>query len=127
MVNIGIEQQLSNSALYDHRCLGIIKKLYKYAGKFDDKHEYKYIIKANIVSTPEGLTENNPMNVGMWVTMKKPSERNPPSHFFALLDVTQKLLSTEWGLLKQLRPSRQVVLYGTVLIIGGDIKNQVKC
>ena len=33
MATIGVDQSLSNSEIYEHRCLENIKKLYKYAGK----------------------------------------------------------------------------------------------
>ena len=39
MVIIGMDQSLSKSALYKHRCLEIIKILYKLAGKCDDKQQ----------------------------------------------------------------------------------------
>ena len=34
---IGIDQYLSNNALYEHKCLENIKKLYKHSGKYDDQ------------------------------------------------------------------------------------------
>ena len=55
MVIIGMYKLLSNSDLYEHRCLENIKKLYKSAGKCDDQHQSKSIIEAAMVSTPEGL------------------------------------------------------------------------
>ena len=33
---IGIDQSLSNNALYEHKCLQKIKKVYKHAGKYDN-------------------------------------------------------------------------------------------
>ena len=36
IVTIGIYQLLSNSAIYERRCLGNIKKLYASVGKCDD-------------------------------------------------------------------------------------------
>ena len=51
MVTIGVEKLLSNSAMYEHRFLENIKKLYKYAVKFDDQQPYKSIIEAAMVST----------------------------------------------------------------------------
>ena len=62
MVTIGVDQSLSNSAIYEHRCLKNIKKLYKYAGKCDDQQQYKVIIEAEMVSTHEEITENSPMS-----------------------------------------------------------------
>ena len=61
MVTIGVYQSLSNSTMYEHRCLENIKKLYKSAGKCHYQHQYKAIIEASIVSTPEGGTEKSPM------------------------------------------------------------------
>ena len=58
MVTIGIYQSLINIALYEHICLENINNLYKYAGKCDDKHQYKAIIEAKMVSTNEVFTEN---------------------------------------------------------------------
>ena len=37
MVIIGVDQSLSNSALYEHRCLENIQKIYKSDGKCDDQ------------------------------------------------------------------------------------------
>ena len=38
MVIIGVDQSLSNSASFEHRCLENIKNIYKLAGKCDDQH-----------------------------------------------------------------------------------------
>ena len=35
--NIGIYQYLRNNAIYEHKCLGNIKKLYEQSGKCDDQ------------------------------------------------------------------------------------------
>ena len=50
---IGIHPSLSNNALYEHKCLENIKKLYKQAGKCDDQQQFKDIIETAMVSTPE--------------------------------------------------------------------------
>ena len=44
MVAIGVDKLLSNSALYEHRYLEIIQKLYKAAVKDDNKQKLKNII-----------------------------------------------------------------------------------
>ena len=65
METVGIDQSLINSALFEHRCLQNIKKLYKHTGKCDDQQQLKYILEAAIVSTPEGFNHNSirsPMN-----------------------------------------------------------------
>ena len=46
MVNIGVDQLLSNSSIYEHRYLENIKNLYKYDEKFDDQQQFKAIIEA---------------------------------------------------------------------------------
>ena len=45
-----------------------------------------------MVSTTEVLTDNSPLDVGKLVILKNPTERNLPSQFLILLDVTQKIL-----------------------------------
>ena len=35
MVTIGVNQSLSNNAMYEHICMENIKKLYKYDGKYN--------------------------------------------------------------------------------------------
>ena len=70
MVDIGVEQSLSNCVKYEHRCLENIKKLYKTEGKCDDKQQYKAIIEAEMVSTPEGSTKNIPMTPNPYLSTK---------------------------------------------------------
>ena len=41
---IGIHPYLSNNAIYEHKCLENIKKLYKQSGKCDDQKQFKGII-----------------------------------------------------------------------------------
>ena len=43
---IGIDQSLSNNALFEHKCLQNIKKLYNHAGKCEDQQQLKGIIEA---------------------------------------------------------------------------------
>ena len=62
----------------------------KSSGKCDNQQEYKAIVKAAIVSTPEVIAENIPLNMGRLGTTKKSSARKSLSPFFALLDVKQK-------------------------------------
>ena len=44
MGTIGIDQLLSNCAMYKHRCLEDIKKLYTYARKYDAKQHFKEVL-----------------------------------------------------------------------------------
>ena len=50
---IDIVQSLSNNAIYEHKCLENIKKLYKQAGKCDDQQQLKNTLEADMVSTTE--------------------------------------------------------------------------
>ena len=63
MFAIGVDQSLSNSVIYEHRCQENIKKLCKSAGKCDYQQQYKAIIEAEMVSTTAGLTDNRPMHL----------------------------------------------------------------
>ena len=61
MFTIVVDQSLSNSTMYEHRCIENIKKLYKSAGKCDYQQHYKAIIEAAMVSTTEGFNGNIPI------------------------------------------------------------------
>ena len=52
MKNIGIDQSLSNSDIFEDRCLQNINKLYKHAEKCDNQQQFKYILEDATVSTP---------------------------------------------------------------------------
>ena len=47
---IGIDPSLSNNAIYEHKCLENIKKLYKQAVKCDNQQQFKDILEAAMVS-----------------------------------------------------------------------------
>ena len=47
MITIVLYQSLSTSAMYEHRFLENIKKIYKSSGKCDDQQQYKAIIEAS--------------------------------------------------------------------------------
>ena len=49
MVTIGVDQSLSNSAMYEHICPENIQKLYKYSGICGGQQHYKTIIESAIV------------------------------------------------------------------------------
>ena len=49
---ICIDQSLSNNAIYEHKCLENINKLYKQSGKCDKHKQFKDILEASMVSTP---------------------------------------------------------------------------
>ena len=78
---IGVDQYLISSEIYEHIFMENIKKIYKSAGRFDYKQQYKAIIEATPASTPEGFTENSPMPPGPYVIIKNSSARNQPVNF----------------------------------------------
>ena len=55
---------------------GNIQKLYKIAGKWDDQKQYKDILEAEMVTTPEGCTESSPMSPVPSVTVKNSLQVN---------------------------------------------------
>ena len=67
-----------------------IKKLCKYDGKWYYQQEYKTIIKAAMLSNPEGINGNIPMSPGPYMTFKKTSSRKTLNQFSEVLDVKQK-------------------------------------
>ena len=69
MFTIGIYQSLSNSTMYEHRCLDNIKKLHTPTFKLYNQQQYKAIIEAEIVSIPERSYDNGPMSPGPYVTV----------------------------------------------------------
>ena len=73
MITNRVDQPLSNSAIYEHGCLGNIKKLYKSAGKCYDQQNHKAINEAEMFSAPEGFTDNSSMSFSQSVTMKNTS------------------------------------------------------
>ena len=88
--NIGIDQSLSNNAIYEHKCLGNIKKLYKQAGKFDDQQQFKDILEDAMVSTPEVFTNEIPMYPMISTLVNKPSARKSLCLFTNILYVKNK-------------------------------------
>ena len=51
----GIDQSFSNNALFEHKWLQNIKKLYKHDGKCEYQQKFKYILDAAMVLTPDGV------------------------------------------------------------------------
>ena len=84
---IGIDQYLSNNAIYEHKCLENIKKLYKQAGKCDGQQKFKDILEADMVSTPEGFIDNSPIFPMTLTPVKKPNARKSLCMFTKILDV----------------------------------------
>ena len=73
MKTINIEKSSSNSALFEHRCIQNINKLYQHAGKCDDQQQFKDIIEYAMVYTPEVFTDNSPVSTMTPAPVKKPS------------------------------------------------------
>ena len=90
MKNIVSDQYLSNNALFEHKFLKNIKKLYKSAGKCDDQKQFKDIIEATMFYTPEGLTNNSPRSPMTPTPVNKPSDRKYLCLFTNILDVKKK-------------------------------------
>ena len=82
-----IDQYLRNNALYEHKCLENIKKLYKNVGKCDGEQQLKYIIEATVFSTPEVFNGNSPIYPMKSTPVKKPSDRKSLCLLTKILDV----------------------------------------
>ena len=50
-------------------------KWYKTVGRGDDQHNYKAILEASMVSTPEVCTDKSPMTPNQYEPNKNPSAR----------------------------------------------------
>ena len=87
---IGIDQPLSNNALYEHKCLQNTNKIFKHSGKCDDQQKFKYIIEDAMVYTLEGLTNNSHISTMISTPVKKPSARKSLCLFTNMLYVKKK-------------------------------------
>ena len=72
MQTIGIDQSLSNNAIYGHKCLENMKKLYKQDGKCYNQQQFKDIIEDILVSTPEGFTNYSTISPMKSTPVNKP-------------------------------------------------------
>ena len=63
MISIGIDRYLINNELFEHRCLGNIKKIYRTERKCDDQQQYNTMIETYLVSTPEICNDNIPIGI----------------------------------------------------------------
>ena len=71
---IGIDQPLSKNALFEHKCLKNINKLYKHAGKCDYQQQFEYILQDAMFSTPKVFTSNSPRYPMTPTPVNKPSD-----------------------------------------------------
>ena len=70
---IGIDKYSITNALYEHKCLQNINKLYTHDGKWDDQQQFKDILEDAMVSTTEGFIDNNTTSPMKSTPVKKPS------------------------------------------------------
>ena len=56
--------------MYENICLENIKKLYKPSGKFNNQKNYKAILGAAMISTPEVFTNNSTMPHRQYMNVK---------------------------------------------------------
>ena len=101
MKTIGIDQSLSNSALFYCIYLQNIKKLFQHAGKCDNQQQLKDILEAAVVSTPEGFIDNSPRSPMTPTPVNKPSAKKSLCLFTNILHVIKKLISVKLGLINQ--------------------------
>ena len=90
MVSIGVDQLLNKIDFYAHICMENINKLLKNRGKCDYQHQYKEIIESDMVSTPEGCTNNSTITLNPAMFTKSPIARKPLRQFSETLDVKHK-------------------------------------
>ena len=87
MCTIRVNESLSNSTLHEHKCQGIIKRLYKSTGKRDDKQGYENILEAAVVYNPEQFTDNSPLSSDKYDPAKNLSVRKSFRQFSDVLDI----------------------------------------
>ena len=87
MKTIGIDQSSFTRSSFEHRCMNNIKKTYQHAGKCDNRQNFKDILEAVILSTPEGFTDNSPNAHMTSSPVKKSSARKSLCLFTNILYV----------------------------------------
>ena len=73
MKNIGFDQSLYYRSSFEHKCLNNIKKMYQHAGKCDDQENIRDIIYADMLYTPEDVTDDSTILTMKSTTVKKVS------------------------------------------------------
>ena len=124
MVTIGIDQVLSNCAMYEHICLEKIKTLYTSAIKCDDHLHFKGTFEAEMVSTPKIFTDNSAMSPGPPIIVKKCSARKSICLFTEVLDVKNKTAVRRVGASKSKRKAIRAgsMLWSSIPNIKGHTK-----
>ena len=77
-------------ALFKHRCLQIIKKIYKHAGKCDGQQQFIFIFDSSMVYTHERFTKKSPRSPMAPIPFNKPSAKKSLYVFTNMLDVKKK-------------------------------------
>ena len=109
---IGIGKSLRNNAIYEHKCLENIKKIYKQAGKCENQQQLKYILEVDMVSTPGLFTNNSTISPMTSTSVKKPRAQKSLCLFTNILDV-KKLLPVEFEMLNlSARQLNMEILHG---------------
>ena len=91
-----------------------IQKLYKQDGKYDDQQQFKDIIEAAMVSTPDGFTDNSPISPMKSTPVKKPTARKAQCLFTNIVYV-KKTATCRVGASKSKRKSKETSTDGTKL------------
>ena len=87
---IGIDYSLRNNALFEHKCLQKINKLYKHSVKCDDQQHFKDVLEDYMFSTPEVFTNNSPRYPMTPTPFNKPSARKSLCLFTNIFYVKNK-------------------------------------
>ena len=108
MKTIGIDQSSFTRSSFEHRCMNNVKNIYQHAGKCDDQKNLKDILDADILSTPEGVTNHSP-NVHLTSSpVKKPSARKSVCLFTNILAVESTTAKRRFVAAKSRRKSMKV-------------------
>ena len=90
MKTINIYLSPFNMSTFEHNFMNNIKKIYQHAGKFYDQQNFKDVINAFMVSTPDGVIDKSP-NVPMTSTpVQKPSASKSLCLFTNIFNVKNK-------------------------------------
>ena len=76
--------------MYEHRCLENSKKFHKSSAKFDYKQQYKYILEAEVVSTPKQFNDKSQFLSDQYEPDKNLSAGKPLRQFFDSLDIKNR-------------------------------------
>ena len=81
---------MRNRDSFDNKFLNNIKNIYQISGKCDDQQNFKDILEAGIVSTPEEIIEDSPSLSVTQTEIKKPSARKSLRLFTTIFDVKKR-------------------------------------